>query len=55
MVLSDVTLRKAKPEVSDFISNLMLRKLVYYAQGFALVLSRKPLFAEKSKLGSMVL
>lgn len=31
----------------DLISNLKLQKLVYYAQGFSLVLLNRPLFNEK--------
>ncbi|MGJ0580403.1 Panacea domain-containing protein [Xenorhabdus bovienii] len=33
-------------ESGDTISNLKLQKLVYYAQGFSLVLLEKPLFEE---------
>ena len=33
-------------ESGDFISNLKLQKLVYYAQGFYLALHGKPLFSE---------
>ena len=34
-------------DAGDLISNLKLQKLVYYAQGFALALNGKPLFAER--------
>jgi uncharacterized phage-associated protein len=34
-------------DAGDLISNLKLQKLVYYAQGFHLALSGKPLFAER--------
>jgi len=37
----------ASPEKEDFITNLKLQKLLYYAQGFHLVLFGKPLFTEK--------
>ena len=36
----------ANPEAEDFITNLKLQKLLYYAQGFHLVLFGKPLFRE---------
>lgn len=31
----------------DFLSNLKLQKLVYYAQGFSLALLNRPLFNEE--------
>ncbi|MDB9511038.1 DUF4065 domain-containing protein [Kamptonema animale CS-326] len=37
----------ASPEDEDLITNLKLQKLLYYAQGFHLVLFGKPLFAER--------
>jgi uncharacterized phage-associated protein len=37
----------ASPEKEDFITNLKLQTLLYYAQGFHLVLFGKPLFPEK--------
>jgi len=36
----------ANPETEDFITNLKLQKLLYYAQGFHLALFGKPLFRE---------
>jgi uncharacterized phage-associated protein len=33
----------ANPEEEDFITNLKLQKLLYYAQGFHLALFNKPL------------
>jgi len=35
------------PDEGDFISNLKLQKLVYYAQGFALAMLGRPLFNEE--------
>ena len=40
-------LAKADEDAGDLMSNLKLQKLVYYAQGFALVLLEKPLFPER--------
>ncbi|NER49254.1 MAG: SocA family protein [Symploca sp. SIO1A3] len=37
----------ASPEQEDFITNLKLQKLLYYAQGFYLAMFDKPLFTEK--------
>lgn len=37
----------ADPEEEDLITNLKLQKLLYYAQGFHLVLFGKPLFSER--------
>lgn len=34
-------------EAGDFLSNLKLQKLVYYAQGFHLALFDRPLFADR--------
>ena len=39
-------LSKTDDETGDFISNLKLQKLVYYAQGLYLALHDEPLFAE---------
>lgn len=36
----------ASPEQEDFITNLKLQKLLYYAQGFHLAMFDKPLFPE---------
>jgi uncharacterized phage-associated protein len=35
------------PEYGDFLSNLKIQKLLYYAQGFNLALNGVPLFEEK--------
>lgn len=35
------------PEYGDFLSNLKIQKLLYYAQGFSLALHHAPLFEEK--------
>ena len=40
-------LAKADEDAGDLMSNLKLQKLVYYAQGFALVLWDKSLFPER--------
>ena len=34
-------------DAGDLVSNLKLQKLVYYAQGFSLVLHGRPLFSER--------
>ena len=39
-------LAKADEDAGDLMSNLKLQKLMYYAQGFALVLCDKPLFPQ---------
>lgn len=44
--VADYFLCKAEPEVGDFISNLKLQKLVYYAQGFHLAIYDEPLFSD---------
>lgn len=44
--VADYFLSQADPEAGDSISNLVLQKLVYYAQGFSLALFGKPLFPE---------
>ncbi|MDB5578751.1 MAG: hypothetical protein JWR80_3927 [Bradyrhizobium sp.] len=36
----------SEPDAEDFISNLKLQKLCYYAQGFALALLKRPFFNE---------
>ncbi|WKM72881.1 DUF4065 domain-containing protein [Klebsiella oxytoca] len=45
--VADYFLSRCDEESGDTISNLKLQKLVYYAQGFSLVLLEKPLFGEK--------
>ena len=40
-------LSKQNVEAQDIISNLKLQKLTYYAQGFTLALTGKPLFSEE--------
>ncbi|MFJ5691830.1 Panacea domain-containing protein [Providencia stuartii] len=45
--VADYFLSRCDDESGDTISNLKLQKLVYYAQGFSLVLLGRPLFAEK--------
>jgi uncharacterized phage-associated protein len=44
--VADYFLSQADPEAGDSISNLVLQKLVYYAQGFSLALFGNPLFPE---------
>ncbi|MQU07685.1 Panacea domain-containing protein [Pseudomonas helleri] len=39
-------LAQSSEDAGDLISNLKLQKLVYYAQGFSLALSGRPLFDE---------
>jgi len=39
----------SEPEAGDFISNLKLQKLVYYAQGFHLAMYDAPLFEDEIK------
>ena len=38
---------RSQPEEGDFVSNLKLQKLVYYAQGFSLALHDAPLFGDE--------
>lgn len=45
--VAEYFLCKSEPEVGDFISNLKLQKLVYYAQGFHLAMHGNPLFDEQ--------
>ncbi|EMH0062947.1 SocA family protein [Providencia rettgeri] len=45
--VADYFLSRCDDESGDTISNLKLQKLVYYAQGFSLVLLERPLFEEK--------
>lgn len=45
--VADYFLSRCDDESGDTISNLKLQKLVYYAQGFSLVLLGYPLFKEK--------
>jgi len=44
--VADLFLKLSEPEVGDYISNLKLQKLVYYAQGFHLAIYNEPLFNE---------
>lgn len=44
--VAEYFLSLSDPECEDFISNLKLQKLVYYAQGFNLAIHDKLLFAE---------
>ncbi len=44
--VADYFLSKVDEEAGDVISNLMLQKMVYYAQGFSLAVYDKPLFEE---------
>jgi uncharacterized phage-associated protein len=37
----------SEPDAEDFISNLKLQKLCYYAQGFSLALHKRPFFDER--------
>jgi uncharacterized phage-associated protein len=46
-VVAQYLLCKSDPEVGDFISNLKLQKLIYYAQGFHLALHDEKLFEDK--------
>lgn len=45
-LVAQYSLTKADPDEGDAISNLVLHKLLYYAQGFHLALSGAPLFPE---------
>ena len=45
--IAEYFLFKTDTEVEDYISNLKLQKLVYYAQGFHLAIHGKPLFNDK--------
>lgn len=40
-------LKLSDPDSGDVLTNLKLQKLVYYAQGFNIALTGKPLFKEK--------
>lgn len=44
--VADFFLQLSDPDVGDFLSNLKIQKLVYYAQGFHLALFDEPLFEE---------
>jgi uncharacterized phage-associated protein len=44
--VAEYFLSLSDPECEDFISNLKLQKLVYYAQGFHLAIFGEPLFDE---------
>jgi len=45
--IADYFLTLVDSEAGDSLSNLKLQKLVYYAQGFSLALTGKPLFADE--------
>lgn len=45
--VADYFLAKRDEDAGDLISNLKLQKLLYYAQGFCLALTSKPLFRER--------
>ena len=45
--VAEYFLSKTDEEAGDVISNLKLQKLVYYAQGFTLAVTGKPLFDEQ--------
>lgn len=47
--VANVILKLSNPEVGDFISNLKLQKLLYYTQGFSLVILQQPIFEEDIK------
>jgi uncharacterized phage-associated protein len=40
-------LAQSSVDAGDLISNLKLQKLVYYAQGFTVALTGKPMFVER--------
>ena len=44
--VAEYFLFKSEPEEEDYISNLKLQKLLYYAQGFNLAINGEPLFME---------
>jgi len=44
--IADYFLTLVDEEAGDALSNLKLQKLVYYAQGFSLAITGKPLFSE---------
>lgn len=48
-LIADYFLAQISEECGDTISNLKLQKLVYYAQGFHLAVTGKPLFREQIK------
>ncbi len=47
--IADYFLTLVDDEAGDGLSNLKLQKLVYYAQGFHLALTGKPLFGAPSR------
>ena len=47
--VSEYFLKLSQPEVGDYISNLKLQKLLYYAQGYHLALFNDLLFNEEIK------
>lgn len=47
IVVAKAFIGMSEPECGDYISNLKLQKLLYYAQGFHIALYGKPFFEEK--------
>lgn len=45
--VAEFFLSLSSPELDDYISNLKLQKLLYYAQGFHIAIFEKPLFDDK--------
>lgn len=45
--IAKAILKMSEPEIGDSISNLKLQKLLYYIQGFSLIIYGKPMFKEK--------
>ncbi|MEM7655825.1 MAG: type II toxin-antitoxin system antitoxin SocA domain-containing protein [Bacteroidota bacterium] len=45
-IIANFFLSLSEPEIGDFISNLKVQKLVYYAQGFHLAMFDQPLFLD---------
>ncbi len=44
--VANAFLKLSQPELGDYMTNLKLQKLVYYAQGFSLAVHDRPLFSE---------
>jgi len=45
--VANYILSLSNPDVGDYISNLKLQKLLYYAQGYHLAIFNKPLFEDE--------